>query len=122
MKMKYILDRLLPLGSAYKRQHAIRPHEQPRKAQARMSADDALAVSSTIWSRFNSSELGHHYQQYPDEYADADDEHGNGIYPTEPHCMSSLSFQQPPLRPVCTANLRPECAQIATHLQHAENI
>jgi hypothetical protein len=32
--------------------------------------------------------LGRHYQQYPDEYADADDEHGNEIYPTEPHCMS----------------------------------
>ena len=94
MKMKYILDRLLLLGSVYKRQHAIRPHEQPRNAQARMSANDALPVSSTIWSCFNSSGLGRHYEQYPDEYADADDEHGNGIYPTEPH-GSPRSFKHP---------------------------
>jgi hypothetical protein len=53
-----------------------------------MSTDDALPVSSTIWSRFNSSELGRHYQQYPDEYTNADDKHGNEIYPTEPHGMS----------------------------------
>ena len=53
-----------------------------------MCADDGSTCVEYHLERFNSSELGRHYQQYPDEYADADDEHGNEIYPTEPHGMS----------------------------------
>jgi hypothetical protein len=49
----------------------------------------ALATLARLHSETsNSSELGRHYQQYPDEYTDADDEHGNEIYSTEPHGMS----------------------------------
>jgi hypothetical protein len=60
-----------------------------RARTRRPSKTSALdCVSSSLRLRINASELGRHYQQYPDEYADADDEHGNEIYPTEPHGMS----------------------------------
>ena len=36
-------------------------------------------------------ELGRHYEQCPDKDADADHEHGNGIYPSEPHCIISAT-------------------------------
>ena len=42
-------------------------------------------------------ELGRHYEQCPDKDADADHEHGNGIYPSEPHGMYLRDFQHPSL-------------------------